>query len=124
MQVYHNLSRFRKRSSLSTWIFRIAINEAKRHFRARKGVEQVGIEAETLAVSPTAERAMIEHQQDRALAAAIERLPEKQRMTVLLRTQQNLSFQEVAAVLGCSVGSARVNFHHAVKRLRRELAGS
>ena len=66
---------------------------------------------------------MIARQEDRALSEAIEKLPRKQRMTVLLRIQQELSFKEIAEVLRCSVGSAKVNFHHAVKRLKKELTG-
>jgi len=54
---------------------------------------------------------------------AIRRLPPKQRMTLVLRVYQELSHEEIAQVLGSSVGAAKANFFHALGNLRR-LIGS
>jgi RNA polymerase sigma-70 factor (ECF subfamily) len=48
-------------------------------------------------------------------------LPMKQRMAVILRAQQGLSYAEVGAAIDCSEGAARVNYHLGIKRLK-ELA--
>ena len=48
----------------------------------------------------------------------LERLPPKQRMAVTLRIQQGLSYAEIGAVIDCTEGAARVNYHLGVKRLR------
>jgi RNA polymerase sigma-70 factor (ECF subfamily) len=55
------------------------------------------------------------------VAAMLEKLPEKQRMAVNLRVNQGLSYQEIGAVLDCTEGAARVNYHLGVKRLRELL---
>jgi RNA polymerase sigma-70 factor, ECF subfamily len=56
------------------------------------------------------------------LAAGLERLPRMQREVFLLRAQQGLEYEEIAAALGTTPGAARVHFHHAVKRLKEQLA--
>ena len=58
----------------------------------------------------------------RGLARAIENLPDNQRMAFLLKVEQGLTYEDVARVLACPVGTAKSRFHHAVLRLRAELS--
>ncbi|MEC8915128.1 MAG: sigma-70 region 4 domain-containing protein, partial [Candidatus Neomarinimicrobiota bacterium] len=53
------------------------------------------------------------------LWAAIERLPRKQRTVVMMRVAQELPYREIAQVTGMSEGTAKVNFHHALKTLKK-----
>ena len=53
--------------------------------------------------------------------AAVARLPRKQRATLILRVYHDLSHQEIASVLGTSVGAAKANFFHALTNLKRLL---
>ena len=53
--------------------------------------------------------------------SAIDRLPPKQRATLVLRVYQELSHQEIANVLGSSVGAVKANFFHALGNLKRYL---
>jgi RNA polymerase sigma factor (sigma-70 family) len=53
--------------------------------------------------------------------AALARLPKKQRAALILRTYQDLSHQEVAEVLGTSVGAAKANVFHALQNLKKLL---
>ena len=53
------------------------------------------------------------------LRELLSQLAPKQRTTVELRVYSDLSFKEVAEVMSCTVGTAKVNFHHAVKNLRK-----
>src|SRR5439155_1718706 len=55
-------------------------------------------------------------------ARALARLSRMQREVFLLRAQQGLAYEEIAAALGTSPGAARVHYHHAVKRLKEYLA--
>ena len=48
----------------------------------------------------------------------LERLPEKQRLSVSLRIDEGLSFREIGEVIGSSEGAARVNYFHGIRRLR------
>ena len=54
--------------------------------------------------------------------AAIARLPEKQRATLILRVYHDLPHEEIARVLGSSVGAAKTNLFHALGNLRKLLA--
>jgi RNA polymerase sigma factor (sigma-70 family) len=55
---------------------------------------------------------------------AIEKLPPKQRATLILRIYRDLSHQEIADVLGSSVGAVKANFFHALGNLKRILESS
>ena len=115
-----SLDRFRGESSFRTWLLRIAVNAARTVARRRTRRREVSIEVVELhsadGVDP-ASRAVTHDEAGRA-AALLERLPEKQRMAVSLRVQQGLSYHEIAAIMECTAGAARVNYHLGVKRLR------
>ena len=53
--------------------------------------------------------------------AAIVRLPERQRATLILRVYHELSHQEIASILGNSVGAVKANFFHALRNLKKLL---
>jgi RNA polymerase sigma-70 factor (ECF subfamily) len=109
------LHRFRGESSFKTWLLRIALNSARSIARRRGRRREVAIDGvEDLPDHAVDEVTRIVNADEAKLA----RLPEKQRMAVVLRLQQNLSYAEVAAALDCSEGAARVNYHLGVKRLR------
>jgi RNA polymerase sigma-70 factor (ECF subfamily) len=55
------------------------------------------------------------------LEAGLARLPRLQREVFLLRAQQGLEYEDIAAALGTTPGAARVHYHHAVKRLKEFL---
>ena len=54
--------------------------------------------------------------------ALMDRLPEKQKMSVQLRIDEGLSFREIGDVIGSSEGAARVNYFHGIRRLREWMA--
>ena len=58
---------------------------------------------------------------ERRLTDGLARLPRMQREVFLLRAQQGLEYDDIAAALGTSSGAARVHYHHAVKRLKEWL---
>ncbi len=55
--------------------------------------------------------------------AAIARLPKKQRATLILRVYHELPHEEIARILGSSVGAVKANFFHALQNLKRLLSG-
>lgn len=115
-----SLDRFRGESSFRTWLLRIAVNAARTVGRRRTRRREVSIEAASDYPSDSmdpATRAAVHDLAGRA-SAMLGKLPEKQRMAVSLRVQQGLSYHEIANVLDCSPGAARVNYHLGVKRLR------
>ena len=117
------LNRFRGEASFRTWLLRIALNAARTIARRQHHRREVSLEAVQDTPSDTRDAAHVAAVHDEAsrAAAMLEHLPEKQRMAVSLRINQGLSYQEIGAVLDCTEGAARVNYHLGVKRLRELL---
>ena len=117
LKAYRGLGGFRFRSSLFTWIYRIARNECREYHR-RRGIPPLPIEAIVGSRDEIDGRAV---PQDRdmertVLRAALLRLSPKFREVVVLRYLEGLSYGEISRVLGCSAGTV-------ASRLNRALAG-
>src|SRR4051812_33248115 len=107
--------------SFKSWLFRIVVNLAKNHLRdvSRFDRSEEAQEHEADAEGPTAEERMITAQRQEALRAAVAKLPRRQREVLLLRIDADLPFAEVARTLGITEVNAKVNFHHAVQKLKK-----
>jgi len=125
LRAYNKLRTFKRRSSFKTWLYSIAMNLCRNELRRRKrrGLPEQ-IEEAGLGEEPVVEEGLIGDERRRMLAAAIERLPPRQKSVLVLRVYQELSFQQIAQVIGISENSAKVNYHHAVRRLQAELEES
>lgn len=115
-----SLDRFRGEASFRTWVLRIAVNAARSVARRRTRRREVPIDVVAEQAADPSDIALLTATREEAARATalLERLPEKQRMTVSLRIHQGLSYQEIGRVLDCTEGAARVNYHLGVKRLR------
>jgi RNA polymerase sigma-70 factor (ECF subfamily) len=114
VRAWRTLPEFRGESSVSTWLYRIAVNEALQ--RRRRSAYQV-VE---LIDAPAPEPADPELR--RSLLAAIGELPVEQRAALVLRDVVGLSNDEVAAVLGLTVEAAKSRIHRARLQVRAALA--
>jgi RNA polymerase sigma-70 factor (ECF subfamily) len=117
VQAYRQLARFRGEASFRTWLYRIAANLALDALRAR-GREHRAQAALAAEPAPVDADRLGAHEEKARLREAVEGLPPKQRLVVELRVFEDLSFREVAEVVGSSEDAAKVNFHHALKKLR------
>lgn len=118
VRAFQSFERFRGESSFRTWIFRIAINLCLNHIRDHRREQVTEIGEDVLTTPPLGAGRMIRENEARRLRDALDELPPKQRMVLELRVYDELSFREVAELADCSENAAKVNFHHAVKRLR------
>jgi len=120
LKVYGALPRFRAEASFRTWIYRIAINLCLNELRdRRRGEASDRPEVIDEATVPAPDIESLDDQARGAwLRRAIASLPPKQRMVLELRIYDELPFREVAELVGSTENAAKVNFHHAVKRLR------
>jgi len=105
------------------WLVRIAVNVGKNHRRdagraRRAPLEALGGAEASPAIAPAALQA---EQEARRMRAAVLGLPRRQREVLTLRIDAELPFAEIAEALGTTENSAKVTFHHAVKRLREQL---
>jgi RNA polymerase sigma-70 factor (ECF subfamily) len=121
LKAYRAVARFRGESAFSTWLYRIAVNTCL-NFKTARRPEPEPL-AETLADGGRAVSEELERS-ERALKvrAAVERLPAKQRATLILKVYQDLTHEEVAGILGSSVGTVKANLFHALNNLRKLLA--
>src|SRR3954454_7812911 len=125
LRAYRGLRRFRGQSSLSTWLYRIGVNVCLNRVSAKTTLGKLTepIEEKQFvddrAVSPS--DVLLQHERAAPVRAAIARLPRKQRATLILRTYHEMSHQEIADVLGGSVGAVKANFFHALGSLKKLL---
>ena len=121
LKAWRAISRFRGESSFSTWLYRIAVN-ACLNFRAlRRPLIQELPEGLSDPLPDAAARAESEDEA-RRVRAAVARLPEKQRATLILKVYHELTHDEVAGILGSTVGTVKANLFHALGNLRRLMA--
>lgn len=117
VQAWRSLGRFRSEARFSTWIYRIAVNEALQRRRRKRLPEAELDETAPAAPADPSEDAEL----NRFLAARIRELPPDQRAALVLRDLEGLSNQEVADVLGISLASAKSRIHRARMQIRAEL---
>ncbi|MBK7004178.1 MAG: sigma-70 family RNA polymerase sigma factor [Burkholderiales bacterium] len=105
------LERWQAQARFSTWLFQIARNQAIDLLRRTQRVDFVEFDAgvaDSLADSaPTPEEALYSTQRLRALERALQRLPTEHREILLLREIEDLSYDEMAAVLNISLGTVK-----------------
>lgn len=134
VRMYVSLETFRRQSSLSTWLFRIAGNLCIDHFRRTKKHRAIaysldeameGDESGRREVADTAfepqrllEQGEMAAQTERALA----QLPEKLRAVVLLHDIEGLPYEEIARIIGCPLGTVKSRLFNARLQLRQKLS--
>lgn len=126
IKVFEALPGFRLDSSFLTWIYRIALNECKNQKRGRKLLVPITAETEVfhqVDPDPTPDHQHAYKQASRLVRIAVTELKPKYRAVVVLKYLEELSYEEIAAVLGCSQGTVATRLHRALaileKRLRR-----
>ncbi|HEY7411139.1 MAG TPA: sigma-70 family RNA polymerase sigma factor [Vicinamibacteria bacterium] len=120
LRAYKALGRFRGDSAFSTWLYRIAVNTCLNFKAARRPpADEL---PETLADRAPAVSTRVEQEDEaRRVREAVSRLPEKQRATLILKVYQDMTHEEVARVLGSTVGTVKANLFHALGNLRKAL---
>jgi RNA polymerase sigma-70 factor (ECF subfamily) len=130
VRAYQHLHQFQGRAQFSTWLTRIAVNEAlaraRRQHRAVSLDEPLSPGGDTLmssfaAEGPNPEQQASQAELGRVLETAIMAVPEKYRAVLMLRDVENMSTAETASVLGLSEENVKVRLHRARALVRKEL---
>lgn len=122
LQAFVHLREFRQQSAFRTWLFRITLNQCYNFLKGRKRYgEPVDVQDLVLEAEDSPEGNLVAQQERARLYQALEKLPAKQRAVIALKLEQNLSYQEIAQVLGGTAGAARVNYCQALKKLKKLL---
>ncbi len=121
LKAYQGLQKFKRRSSFHTWLYRITINLCINHLRKKKSRQCIQLERTSSVKHPEIiEQLELEELQE-LVSDAVNELPEKQRAAVILRIYHGLSHKEISDILGCSVGTVKANYFHAIRNLRKLL---
>lgn len=122
IRAFKGLKGFKGASSFSTWLYRIAVNVCLNRLavKAPKGQPlEVGELVDLRAERPDA--SLLRDERAAEVRAAIRQLPPKQRATLILRIYHELPHEEIAGILGSSVGAAKANLFHALANLKKLL---
>ncbi len=118
LKAFENLASFRGEAAFRTWVYRIGVHLALNHLRVREHVEISEIDDVAAFTSSLSTGKLVAKELWRKVQASIGDLPAKQRLVLELRVFHDLTFKEIAPLAGCTEDSAKVNYHHAVKRIR------
>lgn len=124
IKAWTNLHNFRGEAKLSTWLFKIAVNESINFLNKEKHRIQSsgdGEEETGLLKNLEADEYFDGEALQLELQAAILKLPEKQRLVFNMRYYDEMKYEEMSEVLGTSVGALKASYHHAVKKLTEML---
>ena len=132
IKAYRALPTFRGESAFYTWLYRIGINTAKNYLTAqgRKGPATVDIdpedaesasENELARDSSTPEQEMMSRQVAETVNAAMEGLPEELRSAIMLREIEGMSYDEIAAIMNCPIGTVRSRIFRAREAIADQL---
>ncbi len=125
VRAYRGLKGFKGQASLGTWLYRIAVNVCLNKVAAKTpkpgSLDPLLAASDERIASPdeSASDAVLRAERAVQVRAAIARLPKKQRSTLILRVYHELPHEEIAGILGSSVGAVKANFFHALNNLKR-----
>lgn len=124
IQLYRKIGSFRGDSAFTTWLHRMAVNQVLMHFRKKTvKFEKTTEEGETPVqiVSGSNDPQKMQIVDKIALENAIKQLPEGYKNVFLLHDVEGYEHEEVAKILGCSVGTSKSQLHKARLKLRKLL---
>ena len=132
IKAYRALAQFRGESAFYTWLYRIAINTAKNYLasqrrRAPTTTENDAEEAETFEHADqlrdinSPESLLMSKQVGQAVSKAVDALPEELRTAIQLREIEGMSYEEIADVMNCPIGTVRSRIFRAREAIATEL---
>jgi len=122
IRAFRALDGWRGEASFRSWLCRIASNLRKDLFRRERGRTVLPLEDVDLRDSADPASLVEARDAEERMRRALGMLPKMQREVFLLRAQQALSYEDIAATLGTTPGAARVHYHHAVRRLKEQIS--
>lgn len=132
IKAYRALPGFRGDSAFYTWLYRIAINTAKNHLVARNrrppdvdvdvdDAQHLGADSE-LRDLETPENALYRDELEEVVKQTLDRLPEDLRVALTLREFEGMSYEDIANVMDCPVGTVRSRIFRAREAIDKEIA--
>lgn len=123
IKAWKGLEKFREDSKLSTWLYRIAMNESITFLNKKKKIAGVPFDEVEYGLSGSLE-ADVYYDGDeiqRKLQTALSTLPEKQKAVFIMKYYEDRKYNEISEITGTSVGALKASFHHAVNKIEKFL---
>jgi RNA polymerase sigma-70 factor (ECF subfamily) len=118
IKVYRHIGKFEGKSSLYTWIYRIATNESLTHLKRTSRMSLVtGAEDDVFTERLESNDGPSTETLDEMLMEALKLLPDKQKSVFSLRYFEEMTYKELSQVLQTSEGALKASYHHAVKKI-------
>lgn len=119
IKAWININHFRGEAKLSTWLYKIAINESITFINKEKNKQTSSIDDEDsfLINNLQADEWFDGDDLQLELQKAINRLPEKQRLVFNMRYFDEMKYEDMSEILGTSVGALKASYHHAAKKI-------
>lgn len=124
VRAYQGLDGFRGGSKIFTWLYRIAVNLSINHVksgRVRRFFRFDREDGEYVDHAPGIHDGLEREEIRRSVERAIAELPAKQRAVFVLRYYEELPYEDIAGMLGTSVGGLKANYHHAMKKIEEKV---
>ncbi|MDA2927856.1 sigma-70 family RNA polymerase sigma factor [Acidobacteria bacterium AH-259-G07] len=121
LKMYLSIGQFDLRSGFYTWLFRIAVNECLQH-RRKKAARKVPLDERALSLSVRETLpldSLLSHEKQAQVQKALEKLPGKYRLALLLKEIEGLSYREIARIFGVSEGTVASRLNRAREQFRR-----
>jgi RNA polymerase sigma factor (sigma-70 family) len=126
LKLYKSLGDFRGESALYTYIYKIAVNYSLNHIKKNKvqSAQKKDMDSEVYKIKsnePLSDEVFDNKINSKMIHDAINKLPEQQRAVFNLRFYEEMAYDEIAVILGTSVGGLKANYFHAFKKIQNFL---
>lgn len=121
VKAWMNLDNFRGDAKLTTWLYRIAINESITFLNKKRSQLNIPIDSDNTFLINTLESDPYfdGDEAQKLLQKAILTLPEKQRLVFQMKYLEEMKYEDISDILGTSVGALKASYHHAVKKIEK-----
>lgn len=121
LKAWQNIENFRGDAKLSTWLYKIAVNESLSHLERERKRQGLSIDDEEshLVNLIEADKDIDGDRLAQLLREAIVGLPEKQRLVFNMRYYDDMKYEQMSEILGTSVGALKASYHLAVKKIEQ-----
>jgi RNA polymerase sigma-70 factor (ECF subfamily) len=130
LRIWRAAGKYEPKAKFTTWIYRIIVNlclnelkssgKKKLHF-SESYIEKGRTLNEAGEISPSGEDLMLAGERSRQISEALQTLPENQRMALILKRYDNLSYDEIAKIMECSVSAVESLLVRAKRNLQEKL---
>lgn len=117
MKAWNNIDSFRGDAKISTWLFRIAVNEALGFIEKKKRTTNICADESEFVQQLISDTYFDGDETQMQLQEAVHNLPEKQRLVFTMKYFQEMKYEEISSILGTTVGALKASYHIAVRKI-------